>query len=58
MSETPRRTALDPVQTIRRRLERLTTASRLSLGWERLWPTLWAPLGVAVIDPFLALPSS
>ena len=53
MSETPRRTALDPVQMIRRRLERLAAASRLSLAWERLWPKLWAPLCVLLV--FLAV---
>lgn len=53
MSETPRRTALDPAGTIRRRLDRLAAASRLSLGWERLWPRLWAPLSVILL--FLAV---
>jgi len=53
MSEAPRRTALDSVGTIRKRLERLTAASRLSLAWERLWPKLWAPL--CVVLAFLAV---
>lgn len=53
MSETPRRTAPDSGGTIRKRLERLTMASRLSLAWERLWPKLWAPLGVVLL--FLAV---
>jgi hypothetical protein len=52
MNDTPRRTAPDPV-TIRTRLERLATASRLSLAWERLWPLLWAPLSVLLL--FLAV---
>lgn len=52
MNDTPRRTAPDPV-TIRTRLERLTTASRLSLAWERLWPLLWAPFSVLLL--FLAV---
>lgn len=49
MDDKPRRTALDPVALIRRRLERLAAGSRLSLAWERLWPRLWAPLSVALL---------
>jgi hypothetical protein len=32
---------------------RLALASRLSLGWERLWPRLWLPLGIVLA--FLAV---
>ncbi|WP_332683242.1 TIGR02302 family protein [Bosea sp. (in: a-proteobacteria)] len=53
MNDKPRRTALDPIALIRRRLERLAAASRLSLAWERLWPRLWAPL--AIVLTFLAV---
>lgn len=53
MSEAQRRTALDPIGTIRQRLSRLAAASRVSLAWERLWPRLWLP--VAIILTFLAV---
>lgn len=53
MNEAERRKAADPVAAVRQRLARLTTASRLALGWERLWPRLWLP--VAVLLTFLAL---
>ena len=53
MDDKPRRTALDPVALIRRRLERLAAGSRLSLAWERLWPRLWAPISVVLL--FLAV---
>ena len=53
MNEARRRTASDPIDGIRQRLGRLTTASRLALGWERLWPRLWLPLGVLL--SFLAV---
>lgn len=53
MNETPRRSAPDTIEMIRRRLERLASASRLSLGWERLWPRLWAPLAIILL--FLAV---
>lgn len=53
MSEAQRRTALDPVGTIRQRLGRLTAAARVSLAWERLWPRLWLP--AAVVLTFLAV---
>lgn len=45
--------ALDPIETIRRRLGRLTSGSRLSLGLERLWPRLWLP--ACVVLAFLAV---
>src|SRR5688572_647075 len=51
MNEAERRKAADPVAAVRQRLARLTTASRLALGWERLWPRLWLP--VAVLLTFL-----
>jgi len=53
MNEAQRRTALDPIGTIRQRLGRLAAASRASLAWERLWPRLWLP--AAVILTFLAV---
>lgn len=53
MKEAQRRTALDPVGTIRQRLARLASASRASLAWERLWPRLWLP--AAIILTFLAV---
>lgn len=53
MSEAERRKAPDTMDGIRQRLRRLTLASRVSLGWERLWPRLWLPLGVVLA--FLAL---
>ncbi|RDJ21668.1 TIGR02302 family protein [Bosea caraganae] len=53
MNEAQRRTALDPVGTIRQRLARLAAASRASLAWERLWPRLWLP--AAVVLTFLAV---
>jgi len=48
MSEAERRKAPDTIHGIRKRLTRLAMASRLSLGWERLWPRLWLPLAVAL----------
>jgi uncharacterized protein (TIGR02302 family) len=53
MNEAQRRSALDPIGTIRRRLARLAAASRVSLAWERLWPRLWLPTGILLT--FLAL---
>jgi uncharacterized protein (TIGR02302 family) len=53
MNETGRRKVQEPVETVRRRLERLASASRLSLAWERLWPKLWAPFAVVLL--FLAV---
>lgn len=53
MNEAQRPRALDPIELIRRRLGRLAAASRLSLGWERLWPRLWIPAAIALT--FLAL---
>ncbi len=53
MSEAQRRTAHDPVGTIRQRLGRLAALSRVSLSWERLWPRLWLPLAIALA--FLAV---
>lgn len=53
MSEAERRKAPDTMDGIRQRLRRLALASRVSLGWERLWPRLWLPLGI--ILAFLAL---
>ncbi|GAU82989.1 TIGR02302 family protein [Bosea sp. BIWAKO-01] len=53
MKEAQRRTALDPIGSIRQRLGRLAAVSRASLAWERLWPRLWLP--AAVILTFLAL---
>ena len=46
MKEAERRRAPDPIEAVRQRLGRMTTASRLALGWERLWPLLWLPIGV------------
>ena len=53
MSEAERRQAPDTIDGIRQRLGRLALASRVSLGWERLWPRLWLPL--AVLLAFLAV---
>ncbi len=53
MKEAQRRTALDPIGSIRQRLGRLAAVSRASLAWERLWPRLWLP--AAIILTFLAL---
>ncbi|MDX3810330.1 MAG: DUF4175 family protein, partial [Bosea sp. (in: a-proteobacteria)] len=53
MSEAERRKAPDTMDGIRQRLRRLALASRVSLGWERLWPRLWLPLGIVLA--FLAL---
>lgn len=53
MNEAERRKAADPIAAIRQRLARLTAASRVALGWERLWPRLWLP--VAVLLSFLAV---
>jgi len=53
MNEAQRRKAPDPIDGIRQRLARLALASRVSLGWERLWPRLWLPLGIVL--SFLAI---
>ena len=53
MNEAERRKAPDTMDGIRQRLSRLALASRVSLGWERLWPRLWLPLGTVLA--FLAL---
>ncbi len=53
MNEAQRRKAPDRTEGVRQRLSRLAMASRVSLGWERLWPRLWLP--VAVILSFLAV---
>ncbi|KFC74046.1 hypothetical protein FG93_01344 [Bosea sp. LC85] len=53
MKEAQRRTALDPIGSIRQRLGRLAAVSRASLAWERLWPRFWLP--AAIILSFLAL---
>ncbi|SFJ47668.1 TIGR02302 family protein [Bosea sp. OK403] len=53
MNEAERRKASDPIEGIRQRLGRLTAASRLSLGWERVWPRLWLSAGIVLA--FLAL---
>jgi len=53
MSEAQRRKAPDRVEGVRQRLARLAMASRVSLGWERLWPRLWLP--AAVLLSFLAV---
>ena len=53
MNEAQRRKAPDPIEGARQRLGRLAMASRLSLGWERLWPRLWLP--TAVLLTFLAV---
>ena len=53
MNEAQRRKAPDRIAGVRQRLARLAMASRVSLGWERLWPRLWLP--VAVILTFLAV---
>lgn len=53
MNEAQRRKAPDRIDGVRQRLARLAMASRISLGWERLWPRLWLP--VAVILTFLAV---
>jgi uncharacterized protein (TIGR02302 family) len=53
MSEAERRKAPDTIEGIRQRLSRLALASRLFLGWERLWPRLWLPL--ALVLAFLAV---
>ena len=36
----------DPVQ---QKLDRLIGGSRAALAWEKLWPLLWAPLGVMLL---------
>lgn len=46
MNEAERRKAADPIAVTRQRLGRLASASRMALGWERLWPRLWLPLAV------------
>lgn len=48
MSEAERRKAPDTIDGIRLRLRRLALASRVSLGFERLWPLLWLLLGVVL----------
>lgn len=53
MNEAERRKASDPIESIRQRLARLAIASRISLGWERVWPRLWLPL--AILLSFLAV---
>jgi uncharacterized protein (TIGR02302 family) len=53
MNEAQRRKAPDPIGGARQRLGRLAMASRVSLGWERLWPRLWLPVGI--ILTFLAV---
>jgi uncharacterized protein (TIGR02302 family) len=53
MNEAERQKAPDSIEGIRKRLGRLTVASRASLGWERLWPRLWLP--AAVLLTFLAV---
>ncbi|KPF67354.1 hypothetical protein IP69_13470 [Bosea sp. AAP35] len=53
MNEAQRHKAPDRIAGVRQRLGRLAMASRVSLGWERLWPRLWLP--VAVILTFLAV---
>ncbi|MDP3603261.1 MAG: TIGR02302 family protein [Bosea sp. (in: a-proteobacteria)] len=53
MKEAQRREAPVRIEGVRQRLARLAMASRISLGWERLWPRLWLP--IAVILTFLAL---
>ena len=53
MNEAQRRKAPDRIEGVRQRLARLAMASRVSLGWERLWPRLWLP--VAVLLSFLAV---
>ncbi|MGQ3282249.1 TIGR02302 family protein, partial [Bosea sp. (in: a-proteobacteria)] len=53
MKEAQRREAPVRIEGVRQRLARLAMASRVSLGWERLWPRLWLP--IAVILTFLAL---
>jgi uncharacterized protein (TIGR02302 family) len=53
MNEAQRRKAPDRIEGVRQRLTRLAMASRISLGWERLWPRLWLP--AAVVLTFLAV---
>ncbi|MDP3407874.1 TIGR02302 family protein [Bosea sp. (in: a-proteobacteria)] len=53
MNEAQRRKAPDRIEGVRQRLTRLAMASRISLGWERLWPRLWLPAAVALT--FLAV---
>ena len=53
MNDAERRKAPESIEGIRKRLGRLAGASRVSLGWERLWPRLWLPL--AVVLTFLAV---
>jgi uncharacterized protein (TIGR02302 family) len=53
MNEVERRKAPESIEGIRKRLGRLAAASRVSLGWERLWPRLWLP--AAILLSFLAV---
>lgn len=53
MKEAQRREAPVRIEGVRQRLARLAMASRLALGWERLWPRLWLPLGILLT--FLAV---
>jgi uncharacterized protein (TIGR02302 family) len=42
-----------PDEAARNRLDGLVSQARLTLGWERVWPVMWGPLGVLLL--FLAL---
>jgi len=53
MNDAERQKAPDSIEAIRRRLGRLAVVSRISLGWERLWPRLWLP--AAILLSFLAV---
>lgn len=53
MNEAERHKAPESIEGIRKRLSRLAAASRVSLGWERLWPRLWLP--AAILLTFLAV---
>jgi uncharacterized protein (TIGR02302 family) len=53
MNEAERRKAPESIEGIRKRLGRLAAASRVSLGWELLWPRLWLP--AAILLSFLAV---
>jgi uncharacterized protein (TIGR02302 family) len=48
MNEADGRKPVDPIESVRLRLSRLATASRVALGWERAWPRLWLPLSIVL----------
>ncbi|MGL4973704.1 MAG: TIGR02302 family protein, partial [Bosea sp. (in: a-proteobacteria)] len=47
-----RKPSQDPIQ---QKLDRLVSGSRAALAWEKLWPLLWAPLGVVLLFAAVSL---